>query len=108
MTTIRSKGRAILLALLLILLPVAALAATAAITDGFVGWSAIGGASPSASTGGSYSMTGAAGQTGGQAVATGGSYRLNAGYVPLVVPEATQPPPPTHIFSWLPLVTKGQ
>jgi len=106
MTIAAKRWRSLLLALLLLLLPVAALAATAVLSDGFVGWHAVGGSSAEMSTGGSYAMTGAAGVAGGyQSVATGGPYSLNAGYVP-IAPEAT-PVGPTTSFTWLPFVTKA-
>lgn len=103
---IASRWRSILLALLLVLLPVAALATTAALSDGLLPWHAVGGSSAEVSTGGSYAMAGAAGVPGGhQSVATGGSYSLNGGYVP-IGPEAG-PVEPTTSFTWLPFITKA-
>jgi hypothetical protein len=52
-------------------------------------------------------MAGAAGQTGGhQALATGGSYSLNGGFVPIAVEG--EPQPPTGIFQWLPFILNGE
>ena len=96
----------IALALLLVLLPVAALAATAALSDGLLPWHAVGGSSAEVSTGGSYSMAGAAGVPGGhQSVATRGAYSLNGGYVPIALDAG--PVGPTTTFTWLPFVTKA-
>lgn len=93
--------RALLFAALLVLLPVTALAVTAVLTDGAIEWSAIGGGAQSA--GGSYTLSGAAGQAGAHtSLATGGGYSLNGGYVP----RGVSAPPAQQAKIYLPVVSK--
>lgn len=96
----------VMLALVLVLLPIAALATTAAFSDGLVGWQAIGGSGSDTSVGGAYQLTGAAGVSGGhQSHSVGGGYTLNGGYVPVVLAVAT-PVPLGENMRWLPIISR--
>lgn len=107
MIKIQSKGKAIILALCLVLLPVAALAATAVLNgDGFLGWQAVGGSGAVASTGGTYQLHGAAGIPGAhQGAATGGAYSLSGGYIPVADVDTT-PVVPLENPMWLPIISR--
>lgn len=90
------------LLVLTLALPAAGIASAALLDSSLVPWFATGGASETASAGGGYTLTGAAGMAGAHlTVASGGNHTLYAGYVP-VAAAVTSGGPGQNV--WLPIV----